>query len=400
MDRTSSTDFYEEFHLTEKQELMSIKNSKVIGRQHKNFRSNATRIITRERKLGFHVSTKKFNPATALQNAYENTSLEVADFPSDKNKFERDIFYEQDITFGQSFDEIKDLLYGPESRLRSFDSLISIKLSEQNKKIINSYGARTSFNLKSFDISIELRDKNTKQLIMLNEINSKHLNDFNKFATHLSKVPFIQPDNLSIEGFIISPLVVSEMLYPIQNFLMNDIVVSERINKNITLTETNEGLFTIPFDDEAIQTRKKMIYQNGEVNHNDFKDLTNGISTGNGFRKDYRRKPNVSSLIWEISPGKHLLSDLMNTCEKLVLIDNVIQGYIDPISGFYIARVISSFLVERGEIKGILPPFKIIADPVAIFEDPELLITAETKYTEGSMYHLPYFLTRKIDVLD
>src|SRR5699024_953415 len=131
--------------------------------------------------------------------------------------------------------------------------------------------------------------------------------------------------------------ILLEFLYPLQNLLLKGISVTNEISKALTIIEDNNGIIQIPFDDEGIKTEKKLICKNGNIIPTSFKNLEDGVSSGNGFRKDYRRKPKKAPLIWRVSPGLISLDDLTNTLKEYVLIDTMVQGRIDEHSGYLIS---------------------------------------------------------------
>lgn len=401
MNKIKKNLFFEDYHLKEKKELITIKNENITQIQKNSFDNHAIRIITEERKEGFHVSTSDLKLEVFAEKAHENAISQVKDLPSRENNFAQNDNLYEDTTNGYTQNDIKELLYGNNSPLKFFDSLITIQKSTQEKKITNSFEASAYHKLKTLSFSIELRESVTQRLLMLNQVDINHLKEFRNFLAIVAKLPLVKSRKLSnINGFILSPNIVSELLYPIQNLILQGVVVTKNINKSISLVETTQGLFSIPFDDEGVRTNNKIIFGNGEFISNNFSTLTNGNSTGNGFRKDYRRKPALSPLVWEMKPGKYKISELMNQAKKQIFIENISQGYVDTYSGNYIANVMSSYLIEDGEFKGILPSFKIVLDPVAILEDTHLLISKKTEFTDDSMYKLPYFYTENVIIFD
>lgn len=391
--------FLEEFHITELSKSLSIKNGSVQEIINNSFCNHAVRSISNNGELGFFVSSGEYKREFSIQEAISNQLLKT-NIPSQNNQFVRDLSVIQDITNEMKIEDIKEILLNPENKINSFNYLLKVKERTIHKNIVNNFGCNGTSSICRLDFSVELRDKKTSSLILKSEINSSQINEFLSLIKVLSLVPLIKNHKFNNDMFILSPNIVSDFIYPIQSLLLNRTIVTDVINKHITITEEPKGLYHIPFDDEGIKTSKKTIYQNGVLKPNIFTNLNNEFSTGNGFRKDYRRKPNISPLIWKINPGEKTLSQLISNMNDTIWIDNMVQGRIDEQSGYYIANVITSYLISNGEIKGILPPFTIVADPISIFEDTNLVLSKERKYTDKDSFKLPFFITDQITVMN
>ena len=64
------------------------------------------------------------------------------------------------------------------------------------------------------------------------------------------------------------------------------------------------------------------------------------------------------------------------------------------------SNVITSYLIENGEISGILPDFNIIVDPVSLFEHEQLIVCKETEFTDNQFYKLPYIITDQVYIIE
>lgn len=396
--KINNIQFLEEFSQHDIQKSITIDRGKIIDYCETNLKNNATRIIDKNKKVGLHICSGEFNREESYKNAVRNASF-ITVLPSIYNNFVNQEYLD-DITLDCTQKDYCDFLKSKLSSLNSFNSKFKVIESHTVNQLENSYGARTYSNIKRTDIILELRDKQSERLFINRKYNSKDFINILDFLSTVSDVPRIEKGwNLKDKMFILSPNILLEFLYPLQSLLLDGLSITDEINKTLNITEENIGILQIPFDDEGVKTQKKVIYQNGNIVPTTFKCLNNGVSTGNGFRKSYRQSPKKSPLIWHVLPGSMSLEKLKKEAKESILIDTMVQGRIDERSGYLISTVINSYLVKDGEIKGILPQFKIAADPIALIEDTELIISKEVEFTEGGDFLLPYMLTDKIFIL-
>lgn len=390
--------FCEEFHHKEKNYIEILMNGKVTKKHISELQSHALRVINNENLMGFYAAGGTFNNNNFLKKAYENAHLKT-DIYKRENNFISTYEIHQDVTEDKSISDIKDIL-SPLYKLSNLDTLITIKETEHQKKILNSFGVNGKNSLRETSVKAEVRSKDTKNLLLTETFNLKDIKRFLKISEGLNSAKVLDISDLEDKIFLISPNVMCDIFYPIQSLLLQKVCVTDKINPLLTILEVTKGLYSIPFDDEGVITTKKMIYNQGIYSNPEFKSLSNGESSGNGMRIDYRRKPSVSPLIWEMEQGSISIKDLLNKNCKFIMIDNMVQTRIDDYSGHMISNVISSYFIEDGEIKGIFRPYKIIVDPIMFFEDKNLIITKDRNFVFNGKYHFPYGLSQAINVLN
>jgi predicted Zn-dependent protease len=349
--------------------------------------------------MGFYISTGDFDKDASFKAADINAYLPT-NVPSENNHFVANIDIYEDTSEKQSIELIREKLLDT-FNFEKIDYVLTLEESKQHKSISNSYGVKGSWELKCLDISVEFRHKTTKRLLAIRRFHIKSYSNLIRIYEQLSSLPILSNSILyNFNGpFILSPNVVMEYLFPIQNLILQSICVTEKINHNLTIKETNKGIYQIPFDDEGVIPTEKIIYQEGIYRNPIFSDLSDEVSTGNGLKIDYRRLPRVSPLVWEINPGNQELQNFIKHSERAILIDTVVQSRIDKFSGCMISNVITSYLIENGEISGILPDFNIIVDPVCLFEHEHLIVCKETEFTDNHFYKLPYIITDQVYII-
>src|SRR5699024_1698720 len=288
--------FLEKYSQHDMMKSITIEQGNVIDKYESKLENNATRIIDSNNKMGFHVSSGKFNEEKSYISAKQN-AFTPATIPSVCNKFVN-LEYLDDVTPDCSLDEYSDYLKLKMKGLTGFHSKIAVEESHVITQLENSYGANTYSDIKRVDIDLELRDINTKRLLISRKYNSRDFIRTIEFLSTISNIPRITKKiSPKRKKFIISPNILLEFLYPLQNLLLKGISVTNEISKALTIIEDNNGIIQIPFDDEGIKTEKKLICKNGNIIPTSFKNLEDGVSSGNGFRKDYRRKPKKAPLI-------------------------------------------------------------------------------------------------------
>lgn len=392
--------FYEEHHWDEEINIETISNGTIKEIQYKKFHNHAVRVINQKEMMGFYISTGDFDKEASIKIADINAYL-PANVPSENNHFIANIDIYEDTSEKQTIELVREKLLDT-FNYEKIDYDLTLEESTQHKSISNSYGVKGNWKLRCLDVSVEFRHKTTKRLLCNRRFHIKSYSNLIRIYERLSSLPIL-PDSIlnNFNGpFILSPNVVMEYLFPIQNLIMQGICVTEKINHNLTIKETNKGIYQIPFDDEGVIPTEKIIYEEGIYRNPIFSDLSDIVSSGNGLKIDYRRLPRVSPLVWEINPGNQELKDFIKHSEKAILIDTVVQSRIDKYSGYMFSNVITSYLIENGEISGILPDFNIIVDPVSLFEHEQLIVCKETEFTDNQFYKLPYIITDQVYIIE
>ena len=392
--------FYEEHHWDEEINIETISNGTIKEIQYKKFHNHAVRVINQKEMMGFYISTGDFDKEASIKIADINAYL-PANVPSENNHFIANIDIYEDTSEKQTIELVREKLLDT-FNYEKIDYDLTLEESTQHKSISNSYGVKGNWKLRCLDVSVEFRHKSTKRLLCNRRFHIKSYSNLIRIYERLSSLPIL-PDSIlnNFNGpFILSPNVVMEYLFPIQNLIMQGICVTEKINHNLTIKETNKGIYQIPFDDEGVIPTEKIIYEEGIYRNPIFSDLSDIVSSGNGLKIDYRRLPRVSPLVWEINPGNQELKDFIKHSEKAILIDTVVQSRIDKYSGYMFSNVITSYLIENGEISGILPDFNIIVDPVSLFEHEQLIVCKETEFTDNQFYKLPYIITDQVYIIE
>ncbi|HEY6010852.1 MAG TPA: TldD/PmbA family protein, partial [Nitrospirota bacterium] len=114
----------------------------------------------------------------------------------------------------------------------------------------------------------------------------------------------------------------------------------------------DNGLGTVPTDDEAVPTRKKTIIEKGTLAlflHNTYtanKDKT--VSTGNGMRGGFKGIPGVGVTNLYIEPGKVSLEELVSSLDRGLLVTEVMGMHTaNHISGDFSVGA-TGFWIEKG----------------------------------------------------
>lgn len=124
----------------------------------------------------------------------------------------------------------------------------------------------------------------------------------------------------------------------------------------LTLSQEPEiGPYSCPFDDEGTLTRPIIFIQNGVLqlfytDHKTGRDLGSG-TTGNGFRPGLGSYPTPGLFNLLIQPGQLSLSELINTLDDGLIVDQIL-GSGAGISGDFSINVDLGYRVKNGKIIG------------------------------------------------
>ncbi len=189
---------------------------------------------------------------------------------------------------------------------------------------------------------------------------SRGLVDFERVGKNAGELAVMSKNPQKIEGFynvVLSPIalhqILSYTLYPafsLENVLKGKSPLVE-LNKNyignVTLIDDGtlpHGLFTAPFDDEGVGSRRKVIFENGVLKGyiTDFRHalIAKAMPTGNCFRND--------DLYPSISPTNVILEFEEITQLEGVYIHSLIGAHTsNPVSGDFSLETMNAFLNDN-----------------------------------------------------
>jgi len=129
------------------------------------------------------------------------------------------------------------------------------------------------------------------------------------------------------------------------------------IAPTLTLYQDPEvGPYSCPFDDEGNSTQYLMFVENG-ILRNFYSDRTTGRqlgtkTTGNGFRPGLGSYPIPGLFNFLIQPGSTSLQELIREMDHGLIVDQILAGGDDGISGDFSINIDLGYLVQGGEVVG------------------------------------------------
>jgi PmbA protein len=116
------------------------------------------------------------------------------------------------------------------------------------------------------------------------------------------------------------------------------------------------GPYSCPFDDEGNPTKYLVFIENG-ILRNFYSDRTTGNqlgtkTTGNGFRPGLGSYPIPGLFNFLIQPGATSLQGLIQEMEYGLIVDQILGGTDDGISGDFSINIDLGYLVQNGQVMG------------------------------------------------
>jgi len=164
----------------------------------------------------------------------------------------------------------------------------------------------------------------------------------------------------------------------------------------------------IPFDDEGVIARKKVLIQEG-VLKNFLLDLNYGSKLnmppgGNGIRtniisRNYENYPFIWPTTVTVDPGNVSSSDILeNTdCGILVRFAPTLSSA-SSLNGDFSGLLHIGYKIEKGKITGRLKNTVLTGNIFKVLKENLLEISSDTKFSWSSEYKLPWMLFKDIDV--
>ncbi|MFP4196288.1 MAG: TldD/PmbA family protein [Methanomassiliicoccales archaeon] len=152
--------------------------------------------------------------------------------------------------------------------------------------------------------------------------------------------------------------------------------VGEQVaSEDITMIDdgTLEGAHgSIPLDDEGVPSFRSVLIQDGVYSgylHTLETAATMGVEpTGNGRAEDYSRRVWARMTNTFFEPGDWTLDEMVEDMRYGIVTDKPISGMEDPVGGGFEAQALRGYLVEKGEIQGMVRSFALTGDALEILK--------------------------------
>jgi TldD protein len=127
---------------------------------------------------------------------------------------------------------------------------------------------------------------------------------------------------------------------------------------------------SIPFDDEGTPSSRSVIIKNG-IYRGYLHSLETASEmdvwpTGNGRAEDFTRRIWVRMTNTFFEPGDWTLEEMVEDVQQGVLTDKAISGMEDPVGGGFEAQALRGYLIEKGEIRGMVRSFALTGNALEI----------------------------------
>jgi TldD protein len=156
--------------------------------------------------------------------------------------------------------------------------------------------------------------------------------------------------------------------------------LSEVVGKKVAsdlITMVDDGTLQnahgfVPFDDEGTRSSRTVIIDKGEYRgymHSLETAADMGVKpTGNGRAQDPHRRVFVRMTNTFFEAGNWKLEEMIEDVKHGVLTDRAISGMEDPVGGGFEAKALRGYLIEGGEIKGMLRGFTLTGKALEILK--------------------------------
>ncbi len=163
--------------------------------------------------------------------------------------------------------------------------------------------------------------------------------------------------------------------------------------------EPDIGPFSCPFDDEGIPTRPIVFIQNG-ILQLFYTDLTTGRAlgsgtTGNGFRTHLGSYPTPGLFNLLVKPGKLSLSELIQTLDRGLIVDQMLGGSAG-ISGDFSINVDLGYRVEKGKIVGRVKNTMVAGN---VYTALKQVVELGKDTSWNGSYHIPSIIVEGLSVI-
>ncbi len=327
--------------------------------------------VLKDGKIGFSASDDPNAILDVADNAIKLSKLSgkrLKNFPVGNSSKVTGIFDKRfnDITPDVLADQVDVLVNSALAVGKVNPAKGKIIFSKLNVKILNSSGTELEYTSTYSEASLEVVFDKYYGF----EIDQSRLTDLNleKVGRNAAKLAMESSNPIKIEkGFynvVLTPIAVDQLFYYsfYPAILANNVIkgrspligkTGEKIG-NLTIIDDgtmNGGLNTVPFDDEGVKSRKKIILNKGELKTYLFDlenaELMNCSSTGNGFRDDYATypSPQPSNVILDFDTKSQDLYD-----DRVILIHSFIGSHTaNPVSGDFSLEAMNAFIIKGGD---------------------------------------------------
>ena len=163
--------------------------------------------------------------------------------------------------------------------------------------------------------------------------------------------------------------------------------------------EPDIGPFSCPFDDEGIPTRPIVFIQNG-ILQLFYTDLTTGRAlgsgtTGNGFRTHLGSYPTPGLFNLLVKPGKLSLSELIQTLDRGLIVDQMLGGSAG-MSGDFSINVDLGYRVEKGKIVGRVKNTMVAGN---VYTALKQVVELGKDTSWNGSYHIPSIIVEGLSVI-
>ena len=108
------------------------------------------------------------------------------------------------------------------------------------------------------------------------------------------------------------------------------------------------------FDDEGTHAKKNVLIENGILKGYMYDRLTamkeNAVSTGNGRRESYRKRPIVRMTNTLITPGESRPEDIIRSVDNGLHVLKMGGGQVNTVNGDFVFEVLEAHMISDGEI--------------------------------------------------
>ena len=108
------------------------------------------------------------------------------------------------------------------------------------------------------------------------------------------------------------------------------------------------------FDDEGTHSKKNVLIENGILKGYMYDRLTamkeNAVSTGNGRRESYRKRPIVRMTNTLIMPGESRPEDIIRSVDNGLYVLKMGGGQVNTVNGDFVFEVLEAHMIRNGEI--------------------------------------------------
>lgn len=378
--------------------------------QTKESTSTALRLI-KNGKIGFAQANGSIKPETLVNMATETCQFGAPakfDFPGSKVYPQIDIFDAQidEVTIDNMVELGEQLIAAIKQHTPDIMCEASVTKGNASVRIINSEGAKVSYNKSFFDLSLGGVLIQDDDMLFVGESQSSchPILDFKTVAEEVTRQLELARNNVSISTrpmpVIFTPRgVASALIAPLVTAFNGKVVLDgasplknkqgkQVFDEKFSLWDDATLPYQIascPCDDEGVPSQQTPLVDHGVVSHflYDLQTaaLANTQSTGNGNRQGSLPTPCPSSLI--IEEGDVSFWDMVKDIKEGLIIDQLMgaeQGNI--LNGDFSGNVLLGYKVEGGKITGRVKDTMVSGNVYQLLRQLEA-IGRETRWVGG-----------------